>query len=192
MPLVRRRPRPALPAAAAAHVPAGDRPLGVVPVSPDGATWALASARALVVVGAHGMVSRDPWDAVDRGAWDNGPRTFTLVWVEAARPDTVLTVPEELDGVVVDVADFARALRQRVEAAIVHRVTGSLPDGGVATVSVRRHEDGRLYTSTVLGVSPGRAAAGGVDGAVHLSGVDTAALAELERRARDGVGLPTT
>lgn len=189
------RPRPSLPPAHRARLPRADRPLGAVPVSDDGDTWALASLPALVLVTADRVVSRDPWDAVDRAAWDNGPRTFTVHWVDAARATTILTVPAQIRGTDVDVEDFARALRQRVESTIVHRVSGALPGGGTATVSVRRREDGSLGTATVLG-------GGGPDGGARqgrsrgtigaLSADDAAALAELEKQARDGVGLPTT
>ena len=81
----------------------------------------------------------------------------------------------------VDVAPFARALRQGVESALVHAVTGQLPGGRRVTVSVRRDADGRLYTTSNL---PARAAG-------DLGRADADALADLNRRVRDGVGLPT-
>ena len=75
-----------------------------------------------------------------------------------------------------DVDDFARVLRQRVEASVVHLVWRTLPDGTRVSASVRRDAEGGLYVRT----SPG-------DG----SPAEAAALEEVLREARDAVGLPT-
>ena len=103
----------------------------------------------------------------------------------------VLTVPERIAGAgrgeepVVDERAFAVALRQRVNAAVVHHATGTLPSGRRATASVRRRADGSLYSVT----DPPRA--GGDRGGRELDPDDVEALLALERRVRDGVGLPT-
>ena len=100
----------------------------------------------------------------------------------------MLSVPERIpkagrDGdVMVAEKDFAVALRQRIDAAIIHHVSETLPSGRRATASVRRRADGSLYSVT----DPPMA---GHDQALSADDVD--ALGALERRARDGVGLPT-
>ena len=78
-----------------------------------------------------------------------------------------------------DVAPFAKALRQRVEAAIIHSAVTTLPSGATATASVRRGGDGELYSVTRPLIS-------------QVEEVeDRRALQELENRVREGVGLPT-
>ena len=78
-----------------------------------------------------------------------------------------------------DVAPFAKALRQRVEAAIIHSAVATLPSGATATASVRRGSDGELYSVTRPLISQ-------VDEVE-----DRRTLRELENRVREGVGLPT-
>ena len=79
----------------------------------------------------------------------------------------------------VDERGFARVLRQRVDSAIVHHVSRTLPDGTRATASVRRGEDGVLYSTTEPDSSRARSDGLGRE------------LRDLERRAREAVGLPT-
>ena len=79
----------------------------------------------------------------------------------------------------VDERGFARVLRQRVDSAIVHHVSRTLPDGTRATASVRRGADGVLYSTTEPDSSRER-----TDGLGRE-------LRDLERRAREAVGLPT-
>ena len=79
----------------------------------------------------------------------------------------------------VDERGFARVLRQRVDSAIVHHVSRTLPDGTRATASVRRGADGVLYSTTEPDSSRER-----TDGLGR-------ALRDLERCAREAVGLPT-
>ena len=79
----------------------------------------------------------------------------------------------------VDERGFARALRQRVDSAIVHHVSRALPDGTRATASVRRGADGVLYSTTEPESSEAQSDELG------------RALRDLERSAREAVGLPT-
>lgn len=198
-----RSPRP--PAEALASALEGEPVLAAVPVEPDGARWALATAAHLVITGrgAGGVGARTyGWDEIEHGRWDGTERLFTLRPAPIAdRADTraaaegpgqepaeiVLAVPTHLmvDGRRrdVDVAPFATTLRQRVEASLVHTTSETLPSGRRVTVSVRRRPDGSLYTAT----SPALGRAEWEE----LPKADRAALEALERRARDGVGLPT-
>ncbi|WP_234415852.1 MULTISPECIES: hypothetical protein [unclassified Actinomyces] len=183
--VARLRRRAAIPPVLAAMVPDDGPLLGAVPLVEDDSRWAAATANYLTVVGHGGVELRRGWHEVERGRWDAQAATFTLTWTDATRRPLVLTVPEAVSrgekAVAVDVAPFARALRQGVESALVHAVTGQLPAGRRVTVSVRRDSDGRLYTASDLST----------DDAAALDEADGAALEELIRRARDGVGLPT-
>ena len=161
------------------HQPA----LGAVPLDEDGSAWAVATADALVVFSGRSRPEHYAWDEVERGAWDAEDRAFTLRWTQQDRDDLVLKVPAGVrDGdtyASTDVAPFAKALRQRVEAAIVHSAVTTLPSGATATASVRRGSDGELYSVTRPLISQ-------VDEVE-----DCQALQELEDRVREGVGLPT-
>lgn len=175
-----------------------ERPLGCVPLAEDGSSWAVATAHQLVILSqapddqapddaarassrSDPRVRRYPWDEVEHGSWDAERRAFTLRWTDASRPDLVLSVPAGMrsgEGYrECDVADFARALRQRVEAAIIHSATTTLPSGAPASASIRRDARGRLYCITRPAHCDDEA--------------DARALRALENRAADGVGLPT-
>ncbi|WP_147680362.1 hypothetical protein [Actinomyces ruminicola] len=180
----RLRRRAVLPAELAASVPADGRVLGAVPLADGDSRWAVATARFLTVLGPDGVEVRRGWHEVEHGRWDADSATFTLSWTDDSKP-LLLKVPAQIDqgerSVPVDTAPFARALRQGVESALVHTVSGQLPSGRRVTVSVRRDADGRLYTTSNLTAGVAGGAAPG----------EQEALEELFRRARDGVGLPT-
>ena len=186
----RRPPSAALPSHLAGLVPGSEAVLGAVPLDEEGRRWAVATAGSLVILDEGGVDTARTWDGVTRGAWDAEERTFTLELLHEAEP-LVLSVPERIpragrDGVMVDVMvaekDFAVALRQRIDAAIIHHVSDTLPSGRRATASVRRRADGSLYSVTDPPMAGHNQA---------LSADDVDALGALERRARDGVGLPT-
>lgn len=179
MPLFSRNHVVRLPDALAAHLSPVDRGLGTVPLVPDGERWAVATTGHLLVVGPDAVELRRPWHEVARGSWDAETYTFSLSWTDSA-PAQVLEVARRLGGRAVDVAPFARALRQRVESALVHAVSDTLPSGVRVTVSVRRDDAGALYTMTTP--ASGR----------ELDDADRAALRALERRVHDAVGLPTS
>ncbi|MDO4242597.1 MAG: hypothetical protein Q4C85_02345 [Actinomyces sp.] len=179
MPLFSRRRPARLPAGLTAHLRPGAALLGAVPLAPDGRRWAAATARGLEVLGEDGSELSRPWHEVARGAWDAGALTFTITWIDAA-PELLLRVTTVVEGGEVDVAPFARALRERVESALVHSASDTLPSGLRVTVSARRDEDGGLYTVCTPAPPDG------------LDEADRAALVVLERRVRDGVGLPTS
>lgn len=157
--------------------------LGAVPLDGDGSAWAAATTDALVIFSGHSKPEHYAWDEVEQGSWDAGERVFTLRWTDTDRDDLVLSVPAGTrDGSTyasTDVAPFAKALRQRVEAAIVHSAVTTLPSGATATASVRRGVDGHLYSVTQPTMSQ------------VSDEEDVEALQELENRVREGVGLPT-
>lgn len=157
--------------------------LGAVPLDEDGSAWAAATADTLVVFSGSSRPTHHAWDEVEHGTWDADRRAFTLRWTDWDRDDLVLKIPAGIrDGdtyASTDVAAFAKALRQRVEAAIVHSAVVTLPSGVTATASVRRGSDGDLYSVT----RPMMSQAADKD--------DGEALQALENRVREGVGLPT-
>ena len=188
MRLLRRRPpSTALPSHLAGLVPRSEQVLGAVPLDEEGRRWAVATAGSLVILDEDGVDATRTWDGVTRGTWDAEERTFPLELLHEAEP-LVLSVPERIpkagrDGdVMVAEKDFAVALRQRIDAAIIHHVSETLPSGRRATASVRRRADGSLYSVTDPPL--------GEDGALDADDVD--ALLALERRVRDGVGLTTS
>ena len=157
--------------------------LGAVPLDAEGSAWAVATASALVVFTVSRRPEIHPWDEVEQGSWDGQERVFTLRWTQQDREDLTLKVPAGVRNgdayASADVAPFAKALRQRVEAAIIHSAVATLPSGATATASVRRGSDGELYSVTRPLISQ-------VDEAE-----DRRAIQELENRVREGVGLPT-
>lgn len=157
--------------------------LGAVPLDAEGSTWAVATASSLVVFNGRSRTETHPWDEVEQGSWDGQDRVFTLRWTQQDREDLALKVPAGVRNgdayVSADVAPFAKALRQRVEAAIIHSAVATLPSGATATASVRRGSDGELYSVSRPLISQ-------VDEAE-----DRRTLRELENRVREGVGLPT-
>lgn len=199
------RPVAHLPQDLARALPRGCAVLGAVPLRPDGECWLVAAPHALLRLGRDGgeagaLPASTGWDRISRASWDAERRTLTLRLLHDAHGPRVLSVPdavrrppdprgageaeevgEEAGAVVHDVDErgFARVLRQRVDSAIVHHVSRALPDGTRATASVRRGEDGVLYSTTEPESSRERN-----DGLGR-------ALRDLERRAREAVGLPT-
>lgn len=180
-----RRGRPglaSLPAPCRTHLPVG-KVLGAVPIDEAGESWAVAMADGLRIVSASALTADHPWDRVDKGSWDAEGRAFTLALSGGPEQGLTLVVPEQIeqDGgarpVAVDA--FARALRQRVEASLVHLVSRALPSGAQARIAIRRDAGGALYA--VASPEPGSAA----------TQEDRAEVEALLRSARDSVGLDT-
>ena len=157
--------------------------VGAVPLDAEGSAWAVATASSLVVFNGRSGPETHPWDEVEQGSWDGQDRVFTLRWTQQDRGDLALKVPAGVRNgdayASVDVAPFAKALRQRVEAAIIHGAVAMLPSGATATASVRRGSDGELYSVTRPLISQ------------VAEAEDRRTLRELENRVREGVGLPT-
>ncbi|CAM2848194.1 hypothetical protein ACSL103130_04535 [Actinomyces slackii] len=179
MPIFTRRSRPTVPTTLLAGV--DEEVLGAVPLAEDDSSWAVATAGRLIILSQAAPATAHPWTGVERASWEAETRTFTVTWTDEAADPLILRVVAGVrrhgEFVSWDVAPFARALRQRVEAAIVHAVTATLPSGLPASASVRRAEDSSLYIVTRPASGQGEA--------------DEAALRALRRRAADGVGLPT-
>ena len=167
--------------------------LGAVPLDEAGGRWAVAAPSGVIILDEDGIDVRHAWDRINRGTWDARERTFTLELLDEAEP-LVLVVPDRVSTATEDGRDgeraveekmFDLALRQRVNAAIIHHASATLPDGRRITASVRRRPDGVLYSVTDPPVGGGDA-----DRELGLDDID--ALTSLEDRVRDAVGLPTT
>ena len=133
--------------------------------------WALATAH-------HVVVERDGdplvrrWCDVDHAAVDAQVNVLTVRWADGTPPTRLHLVDRAPQA-------FARTLRERVVASVVHRESADLPGGGTVRVAIRRDEHDELF-SEVLG-----------DGRLDLADPATRAVVEAtEARARSAVGLP--
>lgn len=134
--------------------------------------WAVATRRALHLLGADGSVVRHPWSDVDHGSLDPATRTMTLRWVWG---DTERLTFAEVPGSFA----FSQTFRERVQQSVVHAVSVTLPGGHRARVVLRRDEVGELFTQ-VLG-----------DASIDLSDPAVATVVDAaEDEVRDAVGLP--
>ncbi len=183
----RRTTGAALPRRLRRLLPPGAQVLGAVPVRQDGTAWLVATTGHLLEVGEDTDGLRLAWGRVDRASWDAAQRMLTVTPLHDPQPLTWAVpsalVRQEPDGravtLKVDERRFAHALRQRVENAIVHHVTRLLEGGVRAVASVRRDENGELYSTTdPLPEDPSAAGC-------------RQALRDLERQVRQDVGLPT-
>lgn len=166
MPIFRRPAR--LPDAVAAHLPRGDRPLAFAAMT--NGSFAVVARDALLVVGEDGLGQRTAWHEIENGAWDGETRTFTITWADRERPDQPLVLESD------EVEVFTSALRERVQASVVHHETAEVGGTRVRAI-VRRREDGSLYSQvTAFGPLP------------HGEEADRE-IDELERRVREAVGL---
>ncbi|HLV05691.1 hypothetical protein [uncultured Georgenia sp.] len=166
MPIFRRPTR--LPDPVAAHLPRGDRPLAAAPMT--NGSWVVVARDALLVVGEDGLGQRTAWHEIETGVWDGDTRTFTITWADRERPEQSLVLEHD------DVAVLTAALRERVQASVVHHETIEVGRTRVRA-TVRRREDGSLYSLlTAFGPLPR-------DEDVERQ------LDDLERRVREAVGL---
>lgn len=157
-----------LPADVARHLAGGVLAAAELAEGP----WAAVTRSALVLVDASGVRASHPWEEMVHGTWEGETRSFTVTWVDGTREPLVLRAVGE------EVADFAAALRERIQSSIVHVAGEDLPSGAHARVLIRRSEHGELLSQvTVLG---------------PLAGTDDerVRIYELERQARSDVGLP--
>src|SRR5690554_7466506 len=78
-------------------------------------SWAVVTRDALAVVGEDGLGQRTAWHEIETGTWDGETRTFTITWADRERPEQPLVL------VAVDAETFTAALRERVQASVVHQ-----------------------------------------------------------------------
>lgn len=174
------------PAEVTGQVPSGWKVLAALPYADDGLHWLLACRQGLVCTGQDApLPARTGWDLVSHAAWDADERALTIDLLETD-PVTLRVPPllrrTEADGTsqAFEVRDkeFAPALRQQVEAAIIHYVRRTLATGERVTVSARRRGDGEIYVAVQ-----------GDRGPVSQAGQEE--LDGVARQMRLDVGLPT-
>jgi hypothetical protein len=159
--------RPSLPPKLSRFL-SGPQSLGPAEELSDG-SWAVAGRDALVVVGPGGVTDSAMWYQVQYARWDAATRELTIVWVDPARPPlTATTVSEDPSG-------FMAEVSANVTHALVIQKTAVTGSGTRITASVRRREDGRLFSALVA------------DGPLDEAGQSAADA--LEREVREGVGL---
>ena len=119
----------------------------------------------------RGVQSR-PWHDVDRAKFDPATGLLRITWVDQAPAWRLHPVDPRKSKI-------PQAVRDRVEASVVHAEELSLPGNRTARVAVRRDADGAMFSQVLAGT--------GVDlddpQIVHL--IDAA-----EDRARAAAGLP--
>ncbi len=161
--------RPRLPHQLAENLSDGGRVLAAAPLV-DG-DWAVATTRALVVVGAAGATVNRAWDEIDHGGWDADGDTVTVWWVDGSDA-TVLALATPAARA------FPETFRERVHSSVVHVERAPLRPGVTARAVIRRDADGSLYSQTSL------------EGRARLTPTERRAVDDLERSARQAVGLP--
>ncbi len=163
-----RRRSDLLPTAVAAHLARTDRVLLAERLAGGG--WAVITRDALVLADDDGIRLRAAWHEIDTGAWEGSSLTFTITWADRRRADEQLVLTHD------DVATFTAALRERVQASVVHAETIELGPARVRA-TVRRREDGALYSMVTA------------FGALEGTPEETAEIDDLERRVRESAGL---
>lgn len=156
-----------LPPAVAAHAKA----IGVLGATAlDDERWLLVGTNVGAVVGGSGPDHSFPWTDVEHAAWDGPARSLRIAWVDG-RPDLLVRTASD------DVYDVSAALRDRVNASIVHVEYLTTTSGGEVRALIRRGSGGSIFSQLVA------------RGPVTPEDLD--AVAALERRARAAAGLPT-
>lgn len=131
--------------------------------------WAAATRRALHVVDDE-QAHRWPWAQVDHGSLDPELHTLTVHLVDG--PDLVLDLVDKTSS-----RPFAATFRERVQSSVVCSCDVTAPSGAIY-VTVRRGEDGALFTQVV---GPGE---------VDLHDPEVAALVEEAKATmREAAGL---
>ncbi|PWD49516.1 hypothetical protein C8046_01055 [Serinibacter arcticus] len=161
--------RPArLPAEIAARIP-GATPIAVAEVVGGG--WLVLTAREWIDVpaGADAAVARHGWHEVDNAQWLTDTNALQVRWIDGVSREVRLVGEDPR---------VPQVVRERVEASIVHVVSGDLPGGVQVRAVVRRDGDGALSSQV------------SVVGTAATSPAMARLATELEARARADVGLP--
>ncbi len=159
--------RPTLPDGLVAFVPAEDARASAEELA-DG-RWVVAGRDALLVVAADGVAELAMWYQIQHVRWDGQTRLLTIDWVDPSRPSLAArTATDDPQGFMADVS-------AKVTHALVVQKVWVADSGTRVTASVRRREDGGLF-STLVADGP-------------LSDADRRRADRLEQEVREGVGL---
>ena len=156
-----------VPADLASFLPKGDRQATAEELA-DG-RWIVAGRHAVIVVGERGVEDSGMWHEIQFAAWDADSRVLRVVWVDPARTEiAVKTQAKDPGALMVEVSEKVN------HALVVQRVVEA-SNGTRLTASIRRREDGELFSTLVA------------DGPLDAEGKRQGDL--LEAMVRDGVGL---
>lgn len=126
---------------------------------------------ALLIASAEGTEEM-PWTDFRSAHWNGDSRLLTISPVVTERGDLVF---ETLND---NVFTFTTAVRERIEASIVHDRTREFGDDGMVQILIRRGRDGQLFSQTIVAGSP------------EVVTANREVIDELERSAREAAGLP--
>ncbi|MDO5728854.1 MAG: hypothetical protein Q4P71_04435 [Actinomycetaceae bacterium] len=109
------------------------------------------------------------WHEIQQAKWDGETKTLSIDWVDPTRePITMAAKAEEPH-------EFMMSMQEYVEYVVVSSGQRVADNGTTITASIRRREDGELFSALVA------------DGPLDEQGEELAH--QLERRLREGVGL---
>lgn len=109
------------------------------------------------------------WHEIQQARWDGENRTLSIQWVDPTRE------PIEMGANAEDPQAFMMSLQEYVEYVVVSSGQRVADNGTTITASIRRREDGELFSALVA------------DGPLDDQGRELAH--QLENRLREGVGL---
>lgn len=142
---------------------------GVLASAPleDGA-WLGAARDRLLVVGEDGIHTSVVWTDLESAGWDGDTRTLTIRWIDGRPPVEFVTATDRVHL-------LAQAVRERVNASLVHVELMPTDAGGDVRALIRRDGAGVLFSQVI---ARGR-----------LTHSEEAASLELEKKAKEAVGL---
>lgn len=145
---------------------ASNRSVGVLA---DGASIVVTPA-ALLIVDDERVRARHIWHEIDRVAFLAQEATIKVYLVE----DAGTALAYQLDG---NVLEISAAVKERVDASVIHVDQTVTSDGTIVRVALRRDDRGEVYSQvTSLGYP-------------RLTERDRRRIDDLERRVRQTVGL---
>lgn len=140
-------------------------------------TWAVVTKPALVLLSApeEGDVAvvSALWHELEHGKWDGDEGVLTITWIDRDRDLLVLKPAHE------EVEAFTAAVRERIQSSVVHTEHGTTPSGATIRAYIRRSDRGELLSQVTA------------TGRLSEAPEEQAVVDEVERRAREAVGLPT-
>lgn len=131
-------------------------------------TWLGASRDAISVVTEDGVKTTSPWTDLESAGWDGDTNTLTLRWIDGTPPTEYVTADSR-------VLPLAQAVRERVNASLVHVEMMGTEAGGDVRALIRKDGTGRLFSQVIA-----RGA---------LTPAEEWEVLELEQKAKEAVGL---
>jgi len=137
----------------------------------QGGGWVVLTSTRFIIAGTRANDLQRPWHMVDRGEWTSDGNRIQVTWVDGQQP-TELSLER-------DDRELAAVFRELVESSLVHSEVERLPGGGILRGTIRRDENGELFSQV------------SVTGVVREDHDLHERAQELESRVRAQVGLPS-